>query len=167
MQSTKLYLQYAFAILMAFTIALSSTGLQFFHHHCYTSGQSDFIISLPISFQSDNDLHSHCHCTTNTATEENCEHCVAPIEPNSNEHLNCCETDLKIVQLKTEYIISQTLETAVPLIILPFFSTHTINNEEICVQEAFNDFKPDDAPPKPLYGKFLLTLHKQLKLALS
>lgn len=170
MHRTKLIFIRFIAFFMVASITMAGTGLHFFYHHCYTSGQHDFVISLPLTFQSNQDLHNHCHCAPSDTNETKCEHCTAPAENSKTEqenHIDCCKMESKIVQLHTEYTISQTPPVNSPVQICLF--NHSFEElpemEENQFGTILNQFP--DIPPKPQYGKILLTSLHQLKIHIS
>lgn len=170
MHRIKLLIFRGLSFIMIMTIMMMGTGLHFFYHHCYTSGQHDFIISLPLTFQSDTDLHNHCHCTHANSDETQCEDCTAPANETNHIHSNyidCCQTESKIIQLHIEYIVSQTPAIELPSQIWLFFQTFSPIFENYEAQAYTTAIKFFDIPPTPIYGKVLLTSLHQLKIHIA
>lgn len=148
-------------VLVVLTLAFTS-GVSVFNHYCNCSKQT--ISSVFVEITCEQSHGSACcgskteqlpACCSHSATENSCTH-----QSRCNAE-GCCRTDITIIQIESEYQVSQTrpVDQLLVLIAEKFFNEIVEKPKEpIQIAEFYTDTSP------PLTGRQFLTAVHQLKL---
>ncbi len=145
-------------------IAASSTGFQFIYHSCTSSGNSKTAVSFPGVIQDTYQSPIDCSCVASCATEESCSQCESE-EVVPHNILNCCKDESTILQLRLEFVVAQELEIDMPTLMLLPYSTIENSLDDQKETKPAPHIVQDELPPKPLYGRRLVTALHQQKIA--
>jgi hypothetical protein len=145
-------------LMLAFTV-----GISVYEHYCSCSDQRIASVFVEVTCS---DNHSESCCTAKVveissccseATQNTCGH------ENSCDVDGCCKTEIDIIQIDTEYQVSQEKITAPDLsLLLAIIGSDIFSDTE--TKLFAEGFYSDPSPP--VYGRQFLTAVHQLKLDL-
>ena len=143
-------------LMLAFTV-----GVSVYEHYCSCSDQRIASVFVEVTC---GDKQGETCCSSSAAKEISC--CSAYPE-NSCEHGTtcdvdgCCKTEIEIIQIQSEYHVSQEKLTAPDLsVLLAIIVSEIISDTEtkLFAESFYSD------PSPPVYGRQFLTAVHQLKL---
>jgi hypothetical protein len=146
------------SLMLAFTV-----GISVYEHYCSCSDQRIASVFIEVTC-SDNQSESCC-----SAKAVETFPCCSNSSHNTSEHESscdvdvCCKTEIEIVQIDSEYQISQERLTAPDLSVLLAIIVSDIfsdNETKLHTESFYSD------PSPPVYGRQFLTAVHQLKLDL-
>lgn len=143
------------ALMLAFTV-----GISVYEHYCSCSDQRIASVFVEVTC-SDNQSESCCSVKAVKASS-----CCSNSSHNTSEHKSncdvdgCCKTEIDIIQIDTEYQVSQEKITAPNLsVLLAVIVSDILDTETKLFAESFYS-----DPFLPVYGRQFLTAVHQLKL---
>ncbi len=153
-------------IIALFLVALMlvfTAGVSVFEHYCSCSDQRIASVFVEVTC-SDNHGESCCSVKANEFSS-----CCSDSSHNNCEHENicdvedCCKTEIDIIQIESEFQVSQEKITAPELsVLLAIIVSNTVSDTEskLVAESFYSD------PSPPVYGRQFLTAVHQLKLDL-
>ncbi|MBE0661324.1 MAG: hypothetical protein IH597_02555 [Bacteroidales bacterium] len=143
------------ALMLAFTV-----GISVYEHYCGCSDQKIASVFVEVTC-SDNQGESCC-----SAKAVETKSCCSESSHNTCEHESscdvdgCCKTNIEIIQIDSEYQVSQEKATALELsVLMAIIVSDIISDTEtkIIAESFYSD------PSPPVYGRQFLTAVHQLK----
>jgi hypothetical protein len=142
-------------LMLAFTV-----GVSVFEHYCACSNQRISSVFVEVSCSSE---QGESCCSARAVESVSCCSEASPIGSQHESNCDvdgCCKTNIEIIQIESEYQVSQEKITAPELSVLMAILVSELSSEtetELFTESFYSD------PSPPVYGRQFLTAVHQLK----